>query len=248
MLRGDGHDIVEAFNGRLTVDCCGAQNFDVILMDVQMPEMDGLTAAAQIRSAEVAAGKRRGAIIALTAHAMKGDAERCLAAGTDDYLAKPVRRDRLPHLLAGIVPASSGSQTEAREVSTSDRLPTPMTEATDSGPDFDPATLESLRELEQAGDFLIADYVTLFFDDTKPRLARLRQAIETKDAGAVQFESHTVEGAYREVGAEAMAQLTCDLELLGRSYDLRGADDKMAQLQKRFEAVQPLLRAFCNPG
>lgn len=95
MLRRDGHEIVEAVNGRLAVQACAAQAFDVVLMDVQMPEMDGLRATGLIRDAELAEDRQRVPIVALTAHAMKGDAERCRAAGMDDYLTKPVHKDQL---------------------------------------------------------------------------------------------------------------------------------------------------------
>jgi two-component system, sensor histidine kinase and response regulator len=93
-----GHRVVVAANGREAVAAQEAGGFDLILMDVQMPEMDGLAATAAIRRAEAAAG-RRTPIIAVTAHAMEGDRERCLEAGMDDYLPKPIQPARLAALL-----------------------------------------------------------------------------------------------------------------------------------------------------
>jgi CheY-like chemotaxis protein len=94
LLEKLGHAVVLANNGREAVEAVGREAFDVVLMDVQMPEMGGLEATAAIREGE-AGGGRRLPIIALTAHAMKGDRERCLAAGMDGYVSKPIRREDL---------------------------------------------------------------------------------------------------------------------------------------------------------
>jgi len=110
LLRTHTHDVVLAQNGREAVDVWRQGGFDVVFMDVQMPEMDGFQAVAAIRAAEAASGLARTPIIALTAHAMAGDAARCLAAGMDAYLAKPLRRAALDEALAGLG-IGSGSTT-----------------------------------------------------------------------------------------------------------------------------------------
>jgi CheY-like chemotaxis protein len=94
VLTGAGHEVIVANNGREAVDHSGATDFDVVLMDVQMPEMDGLDATRAIRTRE-SGGARRTPIIAMTANAMKGDREMCLDAGMDGYVPKPVKRDVL---------------------------------------------------------------------------------------------------------------------------------------------------------
>jgi CheY-like chemotaxis protein len=94
LLEKAGHTVVVAENGRVAVAAASRQRFDVILMDVQMPEMGGFEATAAIRAAEAASGGHV-PIVAMTAHAMPGDADRCLAAGMDDYVAKPVRPEQL---------------------------------------------------------------------------------------------------------------------------------------------------------
>jgi CheY-like chemotaxis protein len=95
MLRARQCEVVLANNGREAVEAWGRGSFDVVFMDVQMPEMDGFEAVAAIRAAEASAQRLRVPIVALTAHAMAGDAERCLAAGMDGYLSKPLRRAAL---------------------------------------------------------------------------------------------------------------------------------------------------------
>jgi signal transduction histidine kinase/ActR/RegA family two-component response regulator len=99
MLERMGHTVVTAKNGREARDTADRQSFDVILMDVQMPEMDGFEATAAIREGQQASGRARTPIVALTAHAMSGDREQCLAAGMDDYLAKPIHMEALVELL-----------------------------------------------------------------------------------------------------------------------------------------------------
>jgi CheY-like chemotaxis protein len=94
LLSRRGHEVVCVENGRAAVEACGAQCFDMVLMDLQMPEMDGLAAASLIRAAESDAGARV-PIVALTAHALKSDEERCRAAGMDGYVSKPIRQDEL---------------------------------------------------------------------------------------------------------------------------------------------------------
>src|SRR5262249_38652655 len=99
ILEREGHTAVIAVNGRRAVELCARETFDLVLMDVQMPEMDGLEATAAIRASERATG-RRVPIVAMTAHALHGDRETCLRAGMDDYIAKPIRRRDLLRALA----------------------------------------------------------------------------------------------------------------------------------------------------
>jgi signal transduction histidine kinase/CheY-like chemotaxis protein len=113
LLEKHGHRVEVAENGRQALEALRRAEFDVVLMDVQMPEMDGLAAAAAIRARENATGGERVAIVALTAHAMKGDEERCLAAGMDAYVSKPIRSDRLFAVLGAVArrPARASMRT-----------------------------------------------------------------------------------------------------------------------------------------
>jgi len=100
LLEGRGCAVVDARNGREAVEAWHRERFDLVLMDVRMPELDGLQACAEIRAVEMRRRVRRTPIVALTAHAMAGDRERCLAAGMDDYLAKPLRRSALDDVMS----------------------------------------------------------------------------------------------------------------------------------------------------
>jgi PAS domain S-box-containing protein len=112
LLETRGHSVVVVATGRDAVDAVAAERFDLVLMDVQMPEMDGFEATAAIRASECTT-TRRLPIIAMTAHAMKGDRERCLLAGMDDYVAKPVKAAELFELIARIVPAAAAEHYDA---------------------------------------------------------------------------------------------------------------------------------------
>ena len=245
LLRRDGHDIVEVDNGRLAVERCADETFDAVLMDVQMPVMDGLTAATQIRQDESRDGRPRVPILALTAHAMQGDAERCRVAGMDDYLTKPVRREALRQALARAV-VSPGAD-----------LPAAGTAAAAGGdglaagptPAFDPEPLASLRDLEEDGGFSIADCVQLFFDDAPLRLENVRRALRARDAAAVHFEAHALKGACREVGALALAETAYALEMAGRAEDLDEADALVQRAAADYENLVPLLAPYAgSPG
>jgi CheY-like chemotaxis protein len=105
MLEKSGHTVLVAENGRKALDLLDREQVDLVLMDVQMPVMDGFEATALIRQRENGTGRRL-PIIALTAHAMKGDRERCLAAGMDDYLSKPIHAPDLHRAIASLCPVT----------------------------------------------------------------------------------------------------------------------------------------------
>jgi CheY-like chemotaxis protein len=114
MLGKWGHDVTVAENGKVAIDLWESNSFDLILMDLQMPVMDGLTATKVIRSLE----RERGGhipIIAMTAHALKGDRERCIAAGMDDYLSKPVRKQTLTDVIQSVVGGITGPAANERD-------------------------------------------------------------------------------------------------------------------------------------
>ena len=109
LLKKHGHDVVAVDDGAVAVDAMKADSFDAVLMDVQMPGMDGLKATAEIRKLE-AAGRKRTPVIALTAHAMEGDRERCLSAGMDAYLSKPIDSRKLFETLRDLVEAAHAEE------------------------------------------------------------------------------------------------------------------------------------------
>jgi CheY-like chemotaxis protein len=193
--------VTVAINGREAVEALARQTFDVVLMDVQMPEMSGLEATAEIRRREASTGART-RIVAMTAHALKGDRERCLAAGMDDYLAKPI--DRL-ELFEAVEQAAIGRPTP----------PPPP-----SAPAFDHAAM--LQRLD-GDEVLMADVIRTFREDCPRQLAAVQAAVEADDAAALREAAHEMKGAAGNLVAAGVVDAARALEILGRHEALDAA-------------------------
>jgi PAS domain S-box-containing protein len=216
MLTMAGHRVVVANNGKEAVTAFGLDPFDVVLMDVQMPEMDGLEATAAIRRIEAGTG-RHVPIIALTAHAMKGDRERFLAAGMDAYLTKPIGREALSRTLAECLPSLSGTGGETHQ----------------EGPDDQ--TLDRTTLLARVGgNVKFLEEILLLFRSECPRLMEeLHEAVSHRNAERVQQAAHTLKGTLGTLSASSACAAALRLEELGVGGDLAGVDDAFASLRHR---------------
>jgi CheY-like chemotaxis protein len=213
------HTVVLCDDGCAAVAAVERERPDLVLMDVQMPEMDGFVATAAIREREAARpGGRRLPIVALTAYAMKGDRERCLAAGMDDYLTKPIRHDQLATVLARFTG-------EAWSSAESDQLSPALDEA---------------AALAHAGDDrqLLGERLGTFLQDGPGHLQAIRDAVAGADAPALVRAAHTMNGSLRVLGAAAATALVGPLEALGRAGRLEGAAALLAQLESELERVR----------
>jgi PAS domain S-box-containing protein len=221
LLERQGHAVVVAGNGREAVAALEADRFDVVLMDVQMPEMGGLEATQAVRAREAAVG-RHTPIIAMTAHAMKGDRERCLEAGMDDYVSKPVRAQDLYDALGRVAP---------------------------QGPP-EPETIDRAELLDRVGgdEELMREIVGVFLDSCPGQFAELRQAVERRDARVVHRLAHTLKGSVGQFGARSAHDAAVRLELIGKSGDLAQADEAFAALRGEVERVRPALEALLREG
>ena len=174
-------------------------------MDVQMPEMDGMEATAEIRRRERETGGGRTPIIAMTAHAMKGDRERCLEAGMDGYVSKPIQTQELFAALAAVAPAEPA----AAPAATTEAPAAPAEEA----PLLDPT--EALARV--GGDWdLLKSLAEVFFDSYPAQLAQLREAVGRGDAPTVYRLAHTLVGAVGIFGAKPAVEAAARLEGMGR--------------------------------
>lgn len=237
LLASDEHEIVEAENGRLGVEAYQAQRFDLVLMDVQMPEMDGFSATTAIRELEQAQSLLRVPVIALTAHAMQGDRERCLAAGMDDFVSKPVRREAL-RLAIGRAMAPA-AETNLQQPEPPDPVPNQI---------LDPAPLRELQELEDLDDdFSIDSFVALFNQTAPQMMADAWAASRAGDTAALHRHIHSLKGAAREVGAIRLAHLAATMEehlATGGDHTALDLDDLERSLMETVDA----LRAFRLTG
>ncbi len=210
VLTKRGHQCVEAVNGYQVLDAITRQPFDAVLMDVQMPEMDGYQATAAIRKREDREGGHV-PIIALTAHAMSGDRERCLLAGMDAYLAKPLRPSELIRLVESIPAARPQARTPT--------MPPTDEQPADAGYNLH-AALESLdNDLD-----LLVSQMSFFLNDGPALMDQIEQAIQARDAHQLQLAAHRLKGMLARYAFTQAAELAYQLEQQGRQGVLDGAE------------------------
>ncbi len=234
-----------AANGTEALRAAAGGRHDLILMDVQMPEMDGLTAARRIRSGAAGQGAALVPIVALTAHATGEDRERCLAAGMNDYLAKPVTPEALCRALerwlprdgvesaSGACPAEPAGQAPASRVDGSAGLG--VAPDTQRPPVFDRAGL--LGRL--MGDEKLADTVVQGFLEDAPRLlAALRLCVEAGDVPGAERQAHTIKGASATVGAEALREAAFGAERAAGRGELDAVGRLLPEMERQFEFLR----------
>ncbi|WP_165252233.1 response regulator [Paludisphaera soli] len=234
LLEKRGHQVVVVGNGREALAAFDRGSFDAVLMDVQMPEMDGFEATAAIRARESASGART-PIIAMTAHAMKGDRERCLAEGMDDYVAKPLRPQELFEALERLAPAVAGTPTTSDNAAPG---PTPA-------PAFDLAA--ALDRVDGDVD-LMKELAGLFLDECPPRMAEIRRAIRERDASSLKKAAHALRGSAANFGAQAATKASERLEIAGRDQDWGDVDAALAALEASIAGLTPALAEFGRTG
>ncbi len=226
LLEKRGHKVVVAGNGREALAALEKQPFDLVLMDVQMPEMDGFEATAAIREKEKATADRL-PIIAMTAHAMKGDPERCLAAGMDGYVSKPIQAKTLFEVMEGLTATYSKGDTAAP--------------AAQAGEILDPD--EALAQVD--GDAqLLAEMALLFLRDCPKLLADMQDAMARRDAKALERCAHTLKGSVSNFAAKQATEATLKLEQLARQGELTQSEPAFAALQEAFERLRPRLETL----
>ena len=187
-----------------------------------------------IRKRESEAGSRRLPIIAMTANAIQGDREKCLAADMDDYLAKPVKQGDLSAAIARWIPDQSTPDERKESVSSEPREP--VYDCVDAG------VLAELRQLD-ASYSLLSTLITHFLEDVPTRLAALQEALQQGDGRALARVAHELNGSSGNLGVRRMRQFCVDLQTLGNAKDLTKAGDLLAQLVSEFELVRRRLIA-----
>jgi len=232
MLERFGHEVSIAGNGLETIEYFKQHKYDLIFMDVQMPEMDGLTATAEIRKIEQETGGHI-PIVAMTAHAMAGDKERCLEAGMDSYVSKPIRRKELKHVISEIVneflkpPGACESSTEGEVESMSDIL--------------DEAEL--LEEIDNDKEYL-KTMLEMFERDAGERLPKLKQAVQQGDSEGILSEAHALKGGVGNFFAKKSFEIAAELEAKGRNQSLEGSHELLTRLEQEIEKLSARLKSM----
>ncbi len=216
LLEERGHSVVVVSNGRAAVEQVAAQPFDAVLMDVQMPEMDGLEATAAIRRAEAQTGGHV-PIIAMTAHAMKGDRDRFLAAGMDGYVAKPVR----PHELYAAVEGAEAELPASADL---------------------PFAWDLALERVGGDEGLLRELAEMFFAECPKLMQQIRDHLAAANGPELRRAAHTLKGSAGVFGAEQVAAAAHRLEEIGREAAFADAEDALALLEDAVARLLPALR------
>jgi len=237
LLRKRGHTVFLAGNGREALEALekfGFDGFDVVLMDVQMPEMGGFEATAAIREREKMLRKHL-PIVAMTAHALKGDRERCLEAGMDGYVSKPIRT---VDLFAEIERCVSAAPDAAGEEAAA-----PSDAAPKAGGLFH---REELLERVEGDRELLAEMVELFEQDSPRLLAAIREAVARGDGGMLERAAHTLKGSVSNFAAPAATAAALRLEQMGREGKLEQSGEACTALEAEIEHLRPALAELCQ--
>ncbi len=224
MLEQWGHQVTVAETGQEALAALEVGQFDLVLMDVLMPEMDGLAATRMLRRDPRWADLP---VIAMTAQALKGDRERCLEAGMNDYVSKPIRREALQAVLARWAPTAS-------------REPQSPAEDSDSERAVEQIDWEDAKE-RLGGPELVQEFMPIFLEDSQSCVRQLREAIANMDAEAVRRAAHSLKGSAANMAAVRIRRQAAELEELGRQGQLAGAEELVAALEDSLSQLRELV-------
>ncbi|MFO0700945.1 MAG: response regulator [Nitrospira sp.] len=237
MLAATGYRVDTVCNGQEAVEAMAGRTFDLVFMDCQMPVMDGFTATAAIRTREKELRLPRVPIVALTAHAIAGDRERCLAHEMDDYLSKPFRQPQLLAVVRRWVVADRTAPTAQSASNHSDVSAVPL--VSETGDCLDERTLQDLRGLRRPGrPDAYVKILTRYLDSSRHYLETLRGHITDQDATELSKTAHALKSSSGMVGARTLAEQVKKLETIGSSGDLSMAPALFVQIEVEYQRVQ----------
>jgi len=250
MLDALGVDHAVAENGLELLKLWMARQSDsLVLMDCNMPEMDGFEATGELRNLENRLGCKRMPIIALTANAMRGDRERCLAAGMDDHLAKPYTLGQLEELLVRWWTREPQAETGAadrdttppqRTVNSADtEIAPPASQRATGRPSVTEPRLraEALEQIRRVKPELVAAVVDRFMADVPGAMAQMEEALQNNEAGALVISAHTLKANAATVGADLLANCFAQIEALAHD-SLDGIEPLLAQARQLYDQVE----------
>jgi CheY-like chemotaxis protein len=238
LLVKEGHSVVVAANGReavAAVQYAPRGAFDLILMDVQMPDMDGFETTAAIRARELSTGGRA-PIVAVTAHAMKGDRERCLAAGMDGYLSKPIQLRELRDLLRKYELLAA----QTMEVS----FPQEQEECLPLGDEGKPVDRETLLDRLGGDSRLLSELIEIYLTQCPSMLAAAQRALQEKNGRELARVAHTIKGSAGNFLARAALETAGRLETFAEEGDFSRAQETIGALQEEMERLGSALSAL----
>ncbi len=231
ILEKRGHMVTVVGDGKQALAALEREPFDLILMDVQMPELDGLEATALIREKEKTAESHI-PIVAMTAHAMKGDRERCLEAGMDAYVPKPLQAKELLKIIEDLVPVSDEEDETGAHI---------LEESHSPGTTFDANLTLARVEGDKA---LLKEMIDLFIEGSPKLLSEIKESIANRDAEALERSAHTLKGSVGNFGTLDTFDAALKLEVMGRNNDFANAEKAVAELERKIARLSQALTAF----
>jgi CheY-like chemotaxis protein/HPt (histidine-containing phosphotransfer) domain-containing protein len=223
-----------AGNGREAVEAMDKKKYDLVFMDVMMPEMNGLEATQEIRNRQKAGTsenyKSRIVVIAMTAQAMQGDREKCIESGMDDYLSKPIRPGDIRNMIAKWMDTKDSAQTKA-----------PAAAANSLSTAELPVDMERLTEMAGGDKDMLRELVDLFYKQTSKQLIQLEAAIRAPNAEEVRHIAHSCKGASATMGMTQLAAIFFELEKKGRAAALDGSMSLFADASREYKRAQEFL-------
>jgi two-component system, sensor histidine kinase and response regulator len=239
ILTREGHEVTLASNGQEALDAWAENPFDLVLMDVQMPEMDGLEASRQIRLREQDTGAHI-PIIAMTAHAMTGDRERCLAAGMDEYLSKPIRIRQLADKLAMVLAPSSPHADEKSK---------PVESSTEVSPvDEELIDWEEAMEGVQGDHEIFRQIVQVFFEESEQLMRELEECSARGDTAGIKRAAHSLKGAVLCIAAQPSVEIAVQIEECASHGDLSAVQSHISTMQKHLVCIRSSLARYLREG
>ncbi|MBT3352807.1 MAG: response regulator [Nitrospinaceae bacterium] len=228
MLEHIGYQADVVNNGIEAIEALKREKYDIILMDCQMPEMDGFEATRIIRESEVGS-LHHISIIAMTAFALKGDRDKCLKIGMNDYISKPVTIDVLKSKIEAVL---SKDKDDDADENASPQIP-------GEEPSIAPKVIAELLKLEADGAHNVIDELTaIFLTDSPLRLESIKNAINEGNADELKHSAHALKGSCTVIGAMKMKEICFELEKLGSTSSLHNLSDTLSRLETEFLLVQ----------
>jgi two-component system sensor histidine kinase/response regulator len=233
LLKKRGHSVTLASNGREALSALEKKSYDLVLMDVQMPELDGLEATRLLREKEKGSGLHQ-PVVAMTALVMRGDRERCMEAGMDGYLSKPIRPQELDEVLDRY--RALRPEEDALEDAVALEIVKPVEEAVNA-----PELIERV-----SGDYeLISELFELLREDYPVQIRAAREALSKRNAPALQTIGHTLRGAAGNLSAHCAAKIAGDLEAAAKEENFELAASRVNDLAEEFALVSQALQRLC---
>jgi CheY-like chemotaxis protein len=233
-----GYKVDVSSNGVEVLDALERQPYDVVLMDIQMPELDGLAATRRIR--QQTANDSKPWIIAMTANAMQGDREMCLAAGMNDYVSKPIRIERLVAALKCGWSSLDGSKVAAISAVLESST------AVEEGSLLDTKAIDRLAELAGDDSTFLEEFINTFLNSVPAMLKEMQESLDEQDSNRLRLIAHTLKSNSNAVGALRLGELFKDLELLAKEGVLTDIPNKLPLVEQEFKSVESALNSLCS--